>query len=88
MVEWDLEKAAANLLKHKVRFADAVAVLEDEMALTIEDDNGPEVRFVTLGMDVSGRILVVAYTWRDNDIRIISARKANQSERKQYESKR
>jgi len=43
---------------------------------------------VTLGMDAFGRIIVVAYTWRDDDLRIISARRANRSETRQYEGKR
>lgn len=88
MVDWDPEKAAENLAKHKVSFADAVAVLEDEMALTIKDDVDGEERFVTMGMDAMGRVLVVIYTWRDEEIRIISARRANRRERTHYESSR
>jgi uncharacterized DUF497 family protein len=88
MVEWDRDKAAENLKKHGVDFADAESALEDEMALTIPDSGGPEERFVTLGTDALGRLLVVIYTWRDEDIRIISARKASRKERSQYESKR
>ena len=88
MVEWDRGKAAENQQKHGVDFADAVTALEDEMALTIPESEDLEDRFVTLGMDALGRLLVVIYTWRDEDIRIISARKANRSERSQYESKR
>lgn len=42
-------------------------------------------RFVTLGMDVLGRILIVVFTWRGEQIRIISARKADSHERRQYE---
>lgn len=45
-----------------------------------------EERFIIMGMDVFGRILVVVYTWRrENTIRLISARKATKFERKQYE---
>ena len=88
VVEWDDEKAASNQKKHGVDFADAATVLEDEAARTIPDDHSEEDRWVTLGMDALGRILVVVYTWRDEEIRLISARKANRSERRQYESMR
>lgn len=83
--EWDAEKARANRLKHGVSFADAVATLEDEQALTVEDDFPGERRFITLGRDPFGRILVVVYTYRFRAIRIISARKATPSERRQFE---
>jgi len=88
VVEWDADKAAANLRKHRVDFADAATVLEDEAALTVPDDDPDESRWVTLGMDALGRILVVVYTWREEQVRLISARNANPSERRQYESKR
>lgn len=83
--EWDPRKAAANLQKHGVDFADAVGVFFDDFALTLEDEGSAEERYVTVGMDVLGRILVVAYTWRSKTIRLISARKAEASERRQYE---
>jgi len=82
--EWDPAKADANLRKHKVHFADAVAVFSDDSAVTIEDEHEEEKRFVTLGMDAFARILVVVYTWRGENIRLISARKAMPSEREQY----
>jgi uncharacterized protein len=84
--EWDRGKAAANLQKHGVSFADAVSVFNDAFALTAADDFAEEERFVTLGIDAFGRLLVVVYTWRaEQIIRIISARKATRSERTQYE---
>jgi uncharacterized protein len=83
--QWDKEKAKANFLKHGVSFADAVAVFSDDAALTIEDDGPDEQRFATIGMDAFGRVLVVAYTWRDEEIRVISARQATARERAQYE---
>ncbi len=84
--EWDQNKASSNLQKHGVRFVDAVAVFSDEFALTMTDDFADEQRFVTLGEDAFGTLLVVVYTWRGEDcIRIISARKANRQERLQYE---
>lgn len=84
--EWDQNKAISNLQKHGVRFADAGAVFSDELALTMADDFADEQRFVTLGADAFGTLLVVVYTWRGEDrIRIISARQANRQERLQYE---
>ena len=64
--------------------ADAVPVLEDERAITLRDDAHGEERWVTIGMDTLARILTVVYTWRDNAIRIISARLATANERRQY----
>jgi uncharacterized DUF497 family protein len=84
--EWDPAKARANLTKHGIRFADAVAALEDDLALTIEEsDSSGERRWVTLGMDAQARHLVVVYTWRDERVRLISARLATPAERRQYE---
>ena len=83
--EWDPKKAASNLKKHRVRFSDAIAVFFDDKALTTEEPNPDEERSITLGMDVLGNILVVDYTWREDRIRIISARKATPAERRQYE---
>jgi len=83
--EWDPGKAIANLKKHRVSFADAVTVFSDDRALTMEDPQPDEERSITLGMDAQGDILVVVYTWREDRIRIISARKATPAERRQYE---
>jgi len=82
--QWDPHKADSNAAKHGVRFADAVAIFEDVSGITIPYDFPGEERFVTIGQDFLGRILVVVYTWRGNTIRIISARKATHSERKHY----
>ena len=87
--EWDEEKAKENLEKHGVDFADAVTAFEDMMALTMPDPaSEEEERFVTLGTDALERLLVIAYTWREDRIRLISARKATRRERRQYEGKR
>ena len=83
--EWDSKKAASNLRKHGIDFADAVTVLDDQNALTIPDPNPEEDRFVTMGLDALWRVLIVVYTWRGEVIRIISARKATPGERSQYE---
>lgn len=88
VAQWDSDKAAANLRKHGVDFADAETALHDEMAMTMPDDSSDDERFVTLGTDALGRVLVVVYEWRDDDVRLISARKASRSERRHYEDKR
>ncbi len=83
--EWDQDKAENNVRKHNVDFADAVTALEDDNALSLEDQDPDEERFITVGMDALGRLLVVTYTWRGTRIRLISARKATRRERNQYE---
>lgn len=83
--EWNPQKASENQRKHRIDFADAVGVFADTSALTISDDYPDEDRFVTIGADFLGRILVVVYTYRGRRIRIISARKATGRERSWYE---
>ena len=83
-MQWDPKKAAANLHKHGVDFADAATVLSDERALTLRDERSEEERYITLGLDALGRVLVVVYTWRGDALRLISARKATPRERRQY----
>jgi uncharacterized protein len=84
-IEFDPAKAKANLLKHKVSFAHAEQALRDPMARTIEDpDAEGEQRFVSLGMDALGRLLVVVHTPRGDRTRLISARKASSGEAEQY----
>jgi hypothetical protein len=83
--EWDPNKADSNLRKHKgVAFADAIGALEDDLALTIDDDYPDEERFITIGTDFLGRLLVVVWTHRGENIRLISARQATPAERRQY----
>ena len=85
-VIWDPAKARVNLRKHRVHFSDAEAVLFDPLALTTGDQYVEgERRFVTLGSDATGQVLVVVYTYRGETIRLISARKATPGERKGYE---
>lgn len=84
--EWDPAKAASNLEAHGIDFADAAVALEDECALTIEDArHDDEQRLVSLCLDPLARLLVVVYTWRDDTIRIISARTATKNEIRRYE---
>ena len=85
--EWDHRKAVSNLRKHGVDFADAATVFDDPLALTMPDPRSNEERFIGLGADATGRILVVVYIWRANTIRLISARRATPRERKRYEDK-
>ncbi|MDX2269657.1 MAG: BrnT family toxin [Bryobacter sp.] len=82
--EWDPRKAAANVRKHEVQFADAVSVLEDQRAITLRDTSAEEERWVTIGMDALARVLTVVYTWRGNAVRVISARAATPNESRQY----
>jgi uncharacterized protein len=85
-VDWDPSKARANRVKHGVSFPDAEAVLFDPNGITREDENAEgEQRYVTLGLDALGRVLVVEYTYRGDTIRIISARKATRNEVRTYE---
>jgi uncharacterized DUF497 family protein len=84
--QYDPAKAAANLKKHGISLADAEGVLEDPLALTVQDpDSEGEVRFVTIGMGSAGELLVVVYTERNDECRIISARRPTRKERKSYE---
>ena len=85
-IRWDPQKAEANFRKHKIRFSDAESVLFDPMALTIEDQIiDQDRRFLSVGSDAIGRILVIVYSYHGDTIRLISARKATPKERKNYE---
>jgi uncharacterized DUF497 family protein len=88
--EWDPHKAAANFRKHGVRFSEAEPVFADDYADTIPDDESDpnELRFLPIGTGLKGRVLVMAYCYRDSKIRIISARPAEAHERRQYEENR
>ena len=76
--------------KHGVRIPEAIPVFDDPRAITITDDESDpdEQRFVTLGMGAAGRLLVVVYIWRGENIRIISARPAEAREQEAYEGER
>lgn len=82
-VVWDPAKALANLRKHRVSFSDAEGVLFDPAAVTVDDVREGERRFVTIGLDALGRVVVVVYTCRAEALRIISARRATRGERNQ-----
>lgn len=83
--EFDPAKAKSNLKKHGVSFSHAEQALRDECAVTIEDpEHHTEQRFLTLGMDALGRVLVVSHTQREERTRLISARKASPNEARNY----
>lgn len=90
-IEWDENKNVANKRKHGVSFEEAETVLCDDWAILVEDDDPeePEERFVLLGMSAGLRTLVVCHCYRDDDevIRIISARRADRQERRDYETR-
>ncbi|MFL5385978.1 MAG: BrnT family toxin [Longimicrobiaceae bacterium] len=85
--EWDPAKDEANERKHGVTFHDASTAFSDPLSSTIPDPDHSERedRFLLIGQDVSGRLLVVAHTERGDTIRIISARPATRGERRDYE---
>jgi uncharacterized DUF497 family protein len=87
--EWDeASKAGINFRRHGVRMPEAIPVFDDPYAITVTDDESDpeEQRFVTLGMGAACRLLVVVYTWRGKQIRIVSARPAELHEREEYEA--
>lgn len=88
--EWDEEKSRANVRKHGVAFEEAKTVFSDPFAMTISDPehSSEEDRYIDMGMSSRGRILVVWYTERGRNIRIIGSRKATRSQRRQYEEER
>lgn len=87
--QWDPEKADLNYKKHGIDFADAVGVFEDKWALTIKQEIVKnEQRFSSIGTDFLGRVVVAVYTYRGDNIRLISARPATKSERNVYEKRR
>ena len=85
--EWDENKAKANLKKHRVGFDEAITVFTDPFSMTIQDPghSADEQRYIDIGSSDKGRVLVVVYTERGSNIRIISCRRATPSERKLYE---
>jgi hypothetical protein len=87
--DWDPKKAEMNKRKHGVSFSEAATIFEDLRAITIEEqDIDGEDRSITVGKDFVGRLLVVVHMHRGAKIRIISARKANDYERIEYERPR
>ena len=85
--EWDEKKEKSNLKKHGVAFDEGVTVFLDPFSVTIPDPDHSmqEQRYIDIGTSEKGRVLVVVYTERGANIRIISCRKATSSEREFYE---
>lgn len=85
--EWDDNKSRTNLKNHKVSFEEARSVFSDPLSITVADSEHSETeyRFVDIGMSEKNRLLVVSYTERGRNIRIISARHALPAERRYYE---
>ena len=86
--EWDDQQDELNLRKHGVTFAEAATVFDDPLAITYfdPDHSQEESRFLTIGMSIDGRVLILSHTDRGANIRIISARAATRFERKGYEN--
>ncbi len=86
-IQYDKAKNAANKLKHRgISLAETEAVFYDDRAMTVQDNHHDEQRWIIMGMDAKGRLLVVAFTYRDpNFVRIISARVATKNERRSYQ---
>jgi uncharacterized DUF497 family protein len=80
--EWDSKKNRSNIEKHGVSFEEASTVFQDTLSLTIDDPlhSIDEERLILIGMSQKNRILVVVHTEREDNIRIISARKTNKKE--------
>ncbi|MBD2341189.1 BrnT family toxin [Calothrix sp. FACHB-156] len=87
--EWDEEKAKENLRKHGISFEEAKTVFNDPFAITINDPKHSidEERYINIGLSARGKLLVVVYTERQLNIRIISCRQATKSEQKVYEQR-
>ena len=86
VAHFDPGKNSANLKKHGVSLAEGEGVLNDPLALTIEDDAAAnEQRFVTVGMNVFGSLMVVVHSPRGDEARIISVRKADRKERRDFD---
>mgnify|MGYP001584078752 CR=1 FL=1 len=85
--EWDPKKATANVQKHDVTFAEAATVFGDPLAITFEDPDHStdENRYITFGLSLQKRLIVVSHTERGDRTRIISARLMDRKERKIYE---
>jgi len=83
---FDPKKNAANVRKHGVALSEGDGVLNDPLALTVEDrSSADEQRFVSIGMNVFGKLRVVVYTYRGEGVRLISVRKPEPKEVRAYE---
>jgi uncharacterized DUF497 family protein len=86
--EFDPKKNRVNIAKHGVSLSEGDGVLLDPLAITVEDSSVQgEVRYVTIGMNSFGSLMVVVWTEREDNLRLISARKAEPKERRAYEER-
>ena len=87
-IEWESEKASANVAQHGVSFDEASTVFGDPLATTVPDPDHSvgEQRFLTTGLSDRQRVLIVWHTEQDDVVRIIGARQATPRERRAYES--
>jgi uncharacterized DUF497 family protein len=85
--EWDPEKERGNVAKHGIKFDEAVSVFSDPLASWDVDEReyAGEERYIALGRSSLQRLLVVVFTQRESNVRIISARKPTRGEAKTYE---
>lgn len=88
--DWDKQKAAVNLAKHKVSFEEAATVFGDPLSDTFDDPDhsAEERRFLIIGQSENGKLLFVSHTDDGETVRIISARELTRGERKSYESEK
>ena len=88
-IEFDPDKSAENFRKHRIAFSEVEPAFYDDHAQTIEDpDSQGEQRLMMLAMNGQNRLLVICFTERGENIRVISARKASPAEAKTYDEKR
>lgn len=86
--EWNSDKAESNTRKHGVNFSEAITVFQDPLSITYPDldHSADEDRFLIIGLSSSGNVLVVSHLFRNDRVRIVSARKATRKERTYYET--
>lgn len=86
-IEWSKRKNQLNVLKHRVDFSEARTIFDDPLQVTINDPDHSfsENRYITIGMSTENRLLIIAHTFENDKIRIITARKPTRSERRNYE---
>ena len=84
---WDKNKAASNLAKHKVSFEEAATAFGDPLSDTFDDPDhsANEQRFLIIGHSEQGRLLFISHTDDGETVRIISAREPTRTEREKYE---
>ena len=86
--EWNTDKARKNESNHGISFQEALTVFKDALSLTYPDTehSSGEGRFLIIGLSSSGNVLVISHTFRNDSVRIISARKTTKKERSFYEN--